>query len=112
MNSLDKLFTYFDNDQNIKRLHALEKAFDSDTEISKLINLKQEYSKQMINAKYLRLTNTYNDYREKYDQVNKKLMDYPFLDEYMDLLNYYNNLLKDIINYIETNVNKKISSKM
>ncbi len=80
MISLDKLFEYFNKDQNVKRLHCLEEAFDTDKEISKLINLKQEYSKQMINSKYLRLTNTYKDYKEKYDNVNKKLKDYPFLD--------------------------------
>ena len=106
MTSTQKLFELLDNDPNVIRLHNLEKALDNNQEIKDLIAKKQNISKQLMNAKALRLPNAIKDFKAQYDSINMQLIDYPFVEEYFDLLNYYNELLKDIIDYLERKINK------
>jgi len=109
--SLEKLYELFDNDSNIKRLRSLENLFDKNSEIVDLINQKQHISKEMINAKMIRLDETYLDYKRQYEEINEKIKNYPLLDEYVDLLEYYNNFLYNIVDYIEKNINKEIRNR-
>ena len=106
MNSLEKLFDILDKDPYLKRLHELEEVLDKNKDIKDLIASKQEVSKQLMNAKVLGLTNTVADYKKAYDEINQKLIDYPFVEEYLELLDYYNDLLKDMISYLEHRINR------
>lgn len=108
MTSLDKLFIELDKDRNIKRLHELEASFDKNEEIKKLITRKQEVSKNMINSKLAHLTNNYNELKKEYDSIYEKFKEIPNLDEYLDLLDYYNGQLSSIIYYLENKINESL----
>ncbi len=105
MNSLKKLFDVLDRDPNLIRLQELEKVLDNRNEIKDLIHKKQEISKQMMNSKVIGLKNAYKDFKEQYDKINNDLLDFPFVCEYIDLLDYYNQLLSEMISYLETKIN-------
>ncbi len=108
MINLDNLFAILDKDPYLTRLWRLEKAMDENKDIVDLINKKKEISKNMINSKVIGLTNNYQTLKEEYDKVNEKIKDIPFLDEYLDLLDYYNEYLKTIISYLESEINKEM----
>lgn len=108
MTSLDKLFEVLDSDPNLKRLHDLESYFDSNEDIVNLIKQKQNISKQIIQAKVLGLSEAYKTFKEEYNQINQQIEDYPLLNEYIDLLDYYNSLKASIVEYLENKINKKL----
>lgn len=105
MINTNKLFELLDKDPNLTRLHNLEKVLDKNEDIKELIAKKQNISKQLMNARALRLTNAVNEFKAEYETVNQQLMDYPFISEYFDLLDYYNDLLKNMISYLEFKIN-------
>lgn len=108
MINLDNLFRLLDKDPYLERLHHLEAAMDSNKEIVNLINKKKEISKNMINSKVIGLTNNYESLKNEYNTINEQIKDVPFLDEYLDLLEYYNDYLKTIISYLEDGINKEL----
>lgn len=105
MINLDNLFNVLALDPYLERLKKLEKAMDSNPEIIDLIKQKQQISQNMINSKVIGLTNNYLALKEEYNQIEEKIKDIPFLDEYLDLLNYYNTYLKTIMSYLEDKIN-------
>ncbi len=105
MINLDNLFNVLALDPYLERLKKLEKAMDSNPEIIDLIKQKQQISQNMINSKVIGLTNNYLALKEEYNQIEDKIKDIPFLDEYLDLLNYYNTYLKTIMSYLEDKIN-------
>lgn len=105
MINLDNLFNVLALDPYLERLKTLEKAMDSNPEIIDLIKQKQQISQNMINSKVIGLTNNYLALKEEYNQIEDKIKDIPFLDEYLDLLNYYNTYLKTIMSYLEDKIN-------
>ncbi len=105
MINLDNLFNVLALDPYLERLKKLEKAMDSNPEIIDLIKQKQQISQNMINSKVIGLTNNYLALKEEYNQIEDKIKDIPFLDEYFDLLNYYNTYLKTIMSYLEDKIN-------
>lgn len=108
MINLDSLFHVLDKDPYLQRLWRLENAMDKNEEIVNLINRKKEISKNMINSKVIGLTNNYEALKSEYDNINEQIKDIPFLDEFLDLLDYYNQYLKTIISYLEESINKEL----
>lgn len=108
MINLDNLFHVLDKDPYLQRLWHLESAMDKNEEIVNLINKKKEISKNMINSKVVGLTNNYEALKSEYNNINEQIKDVPFLDEYLDLLAYYNDYLKTIISYLEESINKEL----
>ncbi len=108
MINLDNLFALLDKDPYLERMHNLEMSMDQNKEIVNLINKKKEISKNMINSKVIGLTNNYLALKNEYDIINEQIKDIPFLDEYLDLLEYYNDYLKTIISYLEDAINKEL----
>lgn len=108
MINLDNLFRVLDKDPYLKRLWRLESAMDKNQDIVNLINKKKEISKNMINSKVIGLTNNYNELKNEYNKINEQIKDIPFLDEYLDLLDYYNEYLKTIVSYLEESINKEL----
>ena len=71
MNNKEKLLTDIKNDESVKRCHELERMIDENKEIKSLLNKKKHISKEMVAARHIGLTNTYNDYKRQYDEIDK-----------------------------------------
>ena len=65
MNNKEKLLTDIKNDESVKRCHELERMIDENKEIKSLLNKKKHISKEMVAARHIGLTNTYNDYKRQ-----------------------------------------------
>ncbi len=109
MINLDKLYNYFESDKNFKRLKELEEYFDTNLEVKELIKRKQEVSKNLVNSRFIVLKENSRLLKEEYDSINEQISNIPLLNEYLDLLDYFYNELKEITNYLEENINKGIN---
>ena len=109
VNSLDKLIADIKDDPKIKRLKELEEYIDKDKDITSLLNKKKHISKEMVLARKLNLLNTYDEYKKEYDQIDDKIGNSLFVEEYMDLLNDAHNDLEIMIDYLEKNINKNLN---
>ena len=111
MNSVDTLVSKLKNDETVKRIIELEKFIDNNQELKELIIRRNDVSKLILNSKRAGLINAYNDYKNEYDMITEKIMSYPFVEEYLDLLNQFNNEVKLINEYLENKINKILEEK-
>ena len=99
MNNKEKLLTDIKNDESVKRCHELERMID-----------EKHISKEMVAARHIGLTNTYNDYKRQYEEIDKEIAKYPFVNEYLELLDYLYNDLEIMTDYITSKINKELEN--
>ena len=109
MNSKDKIISYFNSNVEIIRLKQLEKLIDKDEVLKEKIKDLKIIQQKMINSKEYNLINQYKIDKESYDNLLSDINDYPFMSEYLDLLDYANNELKYLSNGISEEIDKLIN---
>ena len=110
MNSKDKLIEYFNNLEEVKRIKELEGYIDNNKDIKNKFNELKDLQKKLINAKEYNQINQYNVYLKEYNNLKNELLDLPFVEEYLELLDYVNNMLNYLTKSIEMDIDKKINS--
>lgn len=89
----------------VKRIYELENFIDQNKELQKLLKHLKEVQKQMIHAKEFHQPNQYLVYKQEYDAIYNKILDFPFVEEYLELLEEMNSKLSEITNIIENRIN-------
>ncbi|MDE6047274.1 MAG: YlbF family regulator [Anaeroplasmataceae bacterium] len=98
----------FQQEAVVKRIHELENYIDTNIELKeKMQNLKL-LQKQMVNAKEYGQSKQYALYNDEYQKLYQQILDYPFVEEYLDLLEEANQMLITVTNIIETKINLKL----
>ena len=110
MNSKDKLIEYFNSLEEVKRIKELEGYIDNNKDIKNKFNELKDLQKKLVNAKEYNQINQYNVYLKDYNNLKKELLDLPFVEEYLELLDYVNNMLNYLTKSIELDIDKKINS--
>ncbi len=110
MNSKDKLIEYFNNLEEVKRIKELEGYIDNNKDIKNKFNELKDLQKKLVNAEEYNQTNQYNLYLKEYNNLKNELLDLPFVEEYLELLDYVNNMLSYLTKSIEIDIDKKINS--
>ena len=110
MNSKDKLSEYFNNLEEVKRIKELEGYIDNNKDIKNKFNELKDLQKKLVNAKEYNQINQYNVYLKEYNNLKNELLDLPFVEEYLELLDYVNNMLNYLTKSIEMDIDKKINS--
>ena len=110
MNSKDKLIEYFNNLEEVKRIKELEGYIDNNKDIKNKFNELKDLQKKLVNAKEYNQINQYNVYLKEYNNLKNELLDLPFVEEYLELLDYVNNMLNYLTKSIEIDIDKKINS--
>lgn len=110
MNSKDKLIEYFNNLEEVKRIKELEGYIDNNKDIKNKFNELKDLQKKLVNAKEYNQINQYNVYLKEYNNLKNELLDLPFVEEYLELLDYVNNMLNYLTKSIEMDIDKKINS--
>lgn len=106
---IDNIKKEFLSYPEVIRIHELEKYIDSNQVINnKLIELKNK-QKQMVNAKEFNQFNQYKIYLEEYNKIKGDLLDLPFVEEYLELLEIVNTKLTDLTAEIENKLSKIIN---
>jgi len=100
---------YFQSLPEVIRIKELEHYIDTNADIQKTFNELKDKQKQMVNAKEYNQANQYKIYFEEYQAIRAKLLDLPFVEEYLELLEIVNNMLNDLTYSIEGKINKLIN---
>ena len=109
MNKIEEIKKYFLELPEVKRVKELENYIDNNKDINnKLLEIKK-IKKKMVNAKEFNQPNMYKEYEMKYKKLHAELLDLPFVEEYLELLDIINNLLQEFTNSIEFKLNKIIN---
>ena len=91
------------------RIQELEKYIDNNASINNKLNELKEKQKQMVNAKEYNQLNQYKIYLDEYNNLKSELLDLPFVEEYLELLEIVNEKLTGLTNEIEYKLNKAIN---
>lgn len=91
------------------RIQELEKYIDNNASINNKLNELKEKQKQMVNAKEYNRLNQYKIYLDEYNNLKSELLDLPFVEEYLELLEIVNEKLTGLTNEIEYKLNKAIN---
>ena len=105
---MNKLKEEFSNTELVKRIHALEKIIDNNPILNSNLSELKEIQKKMVNSKEFNQMNQYKLYKEEYDSLYDEVLEFPFVEEYLELLDEANNKLLDICYIIENKINKEL----
>ena len=105
---MNKLKEEFLNTDLVKRIHSLEKIIDNNQELNQKLALLKDLQKKMVNSKEFNQINQYKVYKEEYDKLYNEVLEFPFVEEYLELLEQANNTLLDICYIIENKINKEL----
>lgn len=108
MNKKEELLESIKELPLVKRIHELESYIDNNKRINELFKNLKEVSKQMVISKHIGHFENYKIYKEEYDEIKKECISYPFVEEYLDLLDEANELVKEISFIIEKDINEEI----
>ncbi|MCM1130242.1 MAG: YlbF family regulator [Roseburia sp.] len=92
----------------VQRIKELERVLDSDKELNTAIQRLKSIQKQMASAKEFQQSKQYALYKKDYDELNEWILDFPFVEEYVELLEEANDLLQTIAKRIESKINEKL----
>ena len=105
---MNKLKEEFFNTESVKRIHSLDKIIDNNQELNQKLDSLKELQKKMVNSKEFNQINQYKVYKEEYDTLYNEVLEFPFVEEYLELLEEANNTLLDICYIIENKINKEL----
>lgn len=105
---MNKIKEEFENLALVKRIKELEHFIDNNALLNDLLNQLKETQKKMVNAKEFNQPKQYAIYKEEYDSIYEEILDFPFVEEYLDLLDEANQKLLEISNIIEKTINDKL----
>lgn len=95
------IIDYFNSLPEVKRIHELEPFIDNNIEIRKLFSNIKILQKQMVNSKEYNQINQYEIQLNEYNKLKEDLINYPFVEEYLDALDVAYNELSMFINGVE-----------
>lgn len=105
---MNKLIATFNDLEEVKRIHQLENYIDKNTILKEKIEALKSKQKQMINAKEYNQVNQYSVYKKEYEEIYNEIIDFPFVEEYLELLDIVNDELKAIKDIIEIKINNEL----
>ena len=107
MNSKEVIIDYFNSLPEVKRIHELEPFIDKNENIKKqFLDLKKK-QRLMVLKKEKNLD--YQKELKDYNLAKEELLDMPFVEEYLELIDYVHNLLEDLTNGIELELSELLN---
>ncbi len=105
----NRLLDYFNNIPEVIRLKELKNYIESNEKIINKFDEIKDLQKKMVNAKEFNQINQLKVYEEEYKRLNSELLDIPFVEEYLELMNQVDLMIQGFINNVEYEINKKIN---
>lgn len=109
MSNILELKEYFSDLPEVKRIHELENYIDNNQEIKDCFNEIKRIQKLMVSSKEFNQMKQYQMYLEEYNKTKDKLLDLPFVEEFIELIDIVGNMLKELSLEIEDELYKKIN---
>lgn len=109
MSNIDSLKEYFNSLPEVKRIHQLEPYIDNSEKIKKAFENVKEIQKLLVQSKEFNQNIQYEMYLKEYNEAKERLLDLPFVEEYLELIDIVGNMLKELSLDIEDELYKKIN---
>ena len=109
LSNIDKLQNYFSNLDETKRFKELENYIKNNKKIKKLYDDMLEKQKQLVNAKEFNQKEQAKIYEEEYNKLQQELLDMPFVEEFLELVDILNSKLNIISSELEDKLEKVIN---
>ncbi len=105
----NKLLDYFNNIPEVIRLKELKNYIESNEKIINKFDEIKNVQKQIVNAKEFNQINQLKVYEDEYKRLNQELLDIPFVEEYLELMNYVDQMINSFVKEVEYQIDKKIN---
>ena len=105
----NKLLGYFNNIPEVIRLKELKNYIESNEKIINKFDEIKNVQKQIVNAREFNQINQLKVYEDEYKRLNQELLDIPFVEEYLELMNYVDQMIKSFVKEVEYQIDKKIN---
>jgi len=105
----NKLLDYFNNIPEVIRLKELKNYIESNEKIINKFDEIKNVQKQIVNAREFNQINQLKVYEDDYKRLNQELLDIPFVEEYLELMNYVDQMIKSFVKEVEYQIDKKIN---
>ena len=105
----NKLLDYFNNIPEVIRLKELKNYIESNEKIINKFDEIKNVQKQIVNAKEFNQINQLKVYEDEYKRLNQELLDIPFVEEYLELMNYVDQMINSFVKEVEYLIDKKIN---
>lgn len=105
----NKLLDYFNNIPEVIRLKELKNYIESNEKIINKFDEIKNVQKQIVNAREFNQINQLKVYEDEYKRLNQELLDIPFVEEYLELMNYVDQMIKSFVKEVEYQIDKKIN---
>ncbi len=86
MSRIDGVIEYFNSLTEVKRIHELENFIDNNKEIKRTFLEIKRLQKQIVNSKEYNQVKQYTIQMKEYENLKNKLLDFPFVAEYLEAL--------------------------
>lgn len=103
------LIEAFTKEEEVKRIHELEKIIDNDEDLNKSFSEIKQIQRKMVLAKSKGDLSSYKEFKELYNDKLSSFKDLPSISEYFDLLEEVDLVLVNVSKTIEEEINKKLS---
>lgn len=109
MKTKNDIIQYFSNLPEVIRIKELENYIDNNKQIKSKFNEIKSLQKHMMNAKEFNQMNQYHEYEKEYSIKKKELLELPFVEEYLELLDIVSLMLENLTNGISNKIDKMIN---
>ena len=110
MSNIDELKEYFNDLEEVKRFKELESYILNNDKIKKAFEALKEKQKQYVNAKEFNQLNQAKIYEEEMNELKKELLDMPFVEEYLELIDIINEKFNELTDSLENKLDKIINA--
>lgn len=107
-NNLSYIKEYFNSLEEVKRIHELEPLIDNNKEIKEKLDELLDLQHRLVHSKYYKESNR-DELEELYNQKKNELINLPFLEEYLELLDIVDEMLKNYSYKISQSIEKDIN---
>ena len=94
------------NSEEVKQIKRLEKYIDNNEKLKKEFETLKQIQRKMVLAKTNNELIDYKKYKVMYEAQMEKVKEFPFVEEYFELLEEVDLLLVNVTKTIESEINK------
>ncbi len=109
MRNIDELKKYFADSEEVKRFKELEKYIEKNQDLKNKIDLYHSKQQQYVNAKEFNQEIQAKIYEDELAKLKEEILDIPFVDEYLELIDIINQKLELLTNELNYKLDKIIN---
>lgn len=105
MKEVNNIIELIKSDPKYNRFHEISLLINNDKKIKIKLSKIKNIQKELVNVIHLEKNNAIKALQREYESLMDELLEIPLLNEYLDLVNYYNDLILTIKDIIEGEIN-------